>query len=139
MNTKSQKGVIVGDGGGSGGGRNGGKGDVESSGSRRNQEEELELSMKRLNLLHVQCRELRTTIQRMLEAIPDNAPVEEIYDSFVKSIAAANKQIKDFGTLYNSDEMKKVLDQAKKSRDANPKGIKPWRARDHPDWLDVDK
>ncbi|KAI1134846.1 hypothetical protein F5Y05DRAFT_396605 [Hypoxylon sp. FL0543] len=103
------------------------------------EEEQLDSNMKQLNLLHVKCRELRTTIQRMLESIPNNASSEEVYEAFVKSVAAANAQIKDFGTLYNSEESKKVLQQAKKSRDANPKGIKPWRAKDHPDWLDLDQ
>ncbi|KAI1642490.1 hypothetical protein F4815DRAFT_476586 [Daldinia loculata] len=100
-------------------------------------EEQLELSMKQLNLLHIKCRELRTTIQRMLEAIPNNSTAEEVYECFVKSVVAASTQIKDFNALYNSEESKRVLDQAKKSRDANPKGIKPWRAKDHPDWLDL--
>lgn len=62
---------------------------------------------------------------------------EEVYECFVKSVVAASTQIKDFNALYNSEESKRVLDQAKKSRDANPKGIKPWRAKDHPDWLDL--
>ncbi|KAI1654600.1 hypothetical protein F4813DRAFT_370501 [Daldinia decipiens] len=100
-------------------------------------EEQLELSMKQLNLLHIKCRELRTTIQRMLEAIPNNSTAEEVYECFVKSVVTASTQIKDFNTLYNSEESKRVFDQAKKSRDANPKGIKPWRAKDHPDWLDL--
>ncbi|KAI1393146.1 uncharacterized protein F4822DRAFT_1494 [Hypoxylon trugodes] len=96
-------------------------------------------SIANLHCFYGQCRELRTTIQRMLETIPHNATPEEVYKVFVKSVAAANTQIKDFGTLYNSEESKKVLEQAKKSREANPKGIKPWRARDHPDWLEIDQ
>ncbi|KAI1105678.1 hypothetical protein F4804DRAFT_303688 [Jackrogersella minutella] len=99
-------------------------------------EAQLELNMKQLNLLHIKCRELRTTIHRMLEDIP-NGTNQEVYEGFVKAVDAARTQIKDFGALYNSDESKKVLDQAKKSRDANPNGIKPWRYRDHPDWLDL--
>ncbi|KAI1409471.1 hypothetical protein F5Y13DRAFT_169893 [Hypoxylon sp. FL1857] len=102
------------------------------------EEEQLESNMKQLNLLHIKCRELRTTIHRMLESIPRNTTPEEAYEGFVKSVLIASTQIKDFGTLYNSEESKKVLEQAKKSRDANPKGIKPWRAKDHPDWLDLD-
>ncbi|XDG00401.1 hypothetical protein ABKA04_000016 [Annulohypoxylon sp. FPYF3050] len=74
----------------------------------------------------------------MLESIPTVASTpEEVHEGFVKSVVAASTQIKDFGTLYNSEESRKVLDQARKSRDANPKGIKPWRAKDHPDWLDL--
>jgi hypothetical protein len=47
--------------------------------------------------------------------------------------------LKDFKTLYTSEESKKVLEQAKKSREAHPKGIKPWRVRDDPNWLDWDE
>ncbi|KAI2609200.1 hypothetical protein GGR54DRAFT_643690 [Hypoxylon sp. NC1633] len=99
-------------------------------------EGQLELSMKQLNLLHIKCRELRTTIQRMLESMPSNATPEELYQSFVKAVATARSQIKDFNSLYSSEDSKKALDQAKKSRDADPKGIKTWKAKDHPDWLD---
>ncbi|KAI1758853.1 hypothetical protein GGR53DRAFT_515663 [Hypoxylon sp. FL1150] len=102
-------------------------------------EEQLELSMKHLNLLHIKCRELRTTLQHMLDTLPNNVSADEMYARFLKAIGVADSQIKDFSALYNSEESKKVLDQAKKSRDANPKGIKPWRARDHPDWLDLDQ
>jgi hypothetical protein len=35
----------------------------------------------------------------------------------------------------NDEETKKVFDRAKKSLVANPENIKPWRAKDHPDWL----
>lgn len=62
---------------------------------------------------------------------------QEFYESFIRSIDNASNQIKDFSSLYNSEQSKKALDQAKKSREADPKGIKPWRAKDHPDWLDI--
>lgn len=68
----------------------------------------------------------------------DESIADDMYARFLKTIGVAGNQIKDFSVLYNSEESKKVLDQAKKSHDANPKGIKPWRARDHPDWLDLD-
>ncbi|KAI8960406.1 hypothetical protein F5Y11DRAFT_330117 [Daldinia sp. FL1419] len=108
-----------------------------TGGNVPNEEEQLELGMKQLNLLHIKCRELRTTLQRMVEVIPNNSTAEEVHQCFLKSINAARAQITDFNALYNSEESKKVLEQAKKSRDANPKGIKPWRAKDHPDWLDL--
>ncbi|XXH04343.1 Translation initiation factor 3 subunit c [Hypoxylon texense] len=101
-------------------------------------EEQLELSMKQLNLLHVKCRELRTTLQHMLDTMPSSVSSDEMYARFLKSIGVAGGQIKDFSALYNSEESKKVLNQAKRSRDANPMGIKPWRAKDHPNWLDLD-
>ncbi|KAI1773615.1 hypothetical protein F4818DRAFT_421121 [Hypoxylon cercidicola] len=103
------------------------------------EEKQLELSMKQLNLLHIKCRELRTTLQHMLDTLPNGASANEMYERFLKSIGVAGSQIKDFSALYNSEESKKVLNQAKKSHDANPKGIKPWRAKDHPDWLHLDQ
>jgi hypothetical protein len=36
------------------------------------------------------------------------------------------------------EETLTVLEQARKSRAENPNDIKPWRARDHPDWLTRD-
>jgi hypothetical protein len=33
------------------------------------------------------------------------------------------------------EDAKKVMQQAKKSRAEQPKGIKPWKVTDHPDWL----
>lgn len=56
----------------------------------------------------------------------------------MKAVQAANDEINDFGDLYRSEESRKVLDKAKKSRDANPKNIKPWRAKDDPHWYDLD-
>lgn len=58
--------------------------------------------------------------------------------SFQSSVANAAAELRDFRALYTSDESKKVLEQARKSREAQPKNIKPWRARDHPDWLDLE-
>ncbi|OTB04789.1 hypothetical protein M426DRAFT_320379 [Hypoxylon sp. CI-4A] len=101
------------------------------------EEEQLELNMKQLDLLHIKCRQLRTSVQRMLETIPNSANGDELFEGYMRSVAAANAQIKDFSTVYNSEESKRVLEQARKSRDANPKGIAPWKAKDHPDWIDL--
>ncbi|KAI1639162.1 hypothetical protein F4809DRAFT_596847 [Biscogniauxia mediterranea] len=99
-------------------------------------EEQLEKALKHLDLLHVKCRQLRTTIPRMIETIPDNQPRDVIFKMFSSTVQSSQTEISDFTALYRGEESKKVLDQAKKSRDANPKGIRPWRAKDHPDWLD---
>jgi hypothetical protein len=48
----------------------------------------------------------------------------------------AGAEIQDFATLYTSEESKKVLEQARKSREANPRGIKTWRYKDHPEFWD---
>ncbi|KAI0378660.1 hypothetical protein F5Y04DRAFT_261292 [Hypomontagnella monticulosa] len=100
-------------------------------------EDQLHIYSKQLDLLHTKCREMRTAVQCMLEALPNNVTAEELYEAFKTSMVTASAQINEFNSLYNSEESKKALDHAKKSRDANPKGIKPWRAKDHPDWLDL--
>ncbi|KAI0156721.1 hypothetical protein GGR52DRAFT_566060 [Hypoxylon sp. FL1284] len=101
------------------------------------EEQQLNLYMNHLRLLHIKCAGLRGTLQNMLDSLPNTISPDEMYERFSKAIEIADGQIKEFGALYNSEESKKVFDQAKKSRDANPKGIKPWRAQDHPDWMDL--
>ncbi|KAI1851381.1 hypothetical protein JX265_000385 [Neoarthrinium moseri] len=103
-------------------------------------EEQLEEALEKLKLLHIKSRELRTTVPRMLEPLgTKHASRQDALTSFQTSIASAATELRDFRTLYTSDESKKVFDQAKKSRQAEPKGIKPWRARDHPGWLDSEE
>ncbi|KAI0597557.1 hypothetical protein F4775DRAFT_559664 [Biscogniauxia sp. FL1348] len=102
-------------------------------------EEQLEKALKHLDYLHVQCAQLRTTIPRMAESVPPNLPPDVAFKMFNSVIESSQAEIKDFAALYKSEESKKILDQAKKSREANPKGIKPWRFKDHPDWLKAKK
>lgn len=64
---------------------------------------------------------------------------EQVFSTFKAAVVAAQTEIKDFGELYNSDESSKVLEQARKSREAEPNGIKPWRHKDDPDWFVLDK
>ncbi|CAJ2506726.1 Uu.00g079120.m01.CDS01 [Anthostomella pinea] len=100
-------------------------------------EEQLEQALKHLDLLYIKCRELRTTIPRMFESVPDTTEnLVDVYSQAIMSMKSASTEIKDFGALYTNEQSKKVLEQAKKSRDANPKGIRPWRARDHPNLMD---
>ncbi|KAI1268425.1 hypothetical protein F5Y18DRAFT_375337 [Xylariaceae sp. FL1019] len=112
------------------------------------EEEQIKQALKHLDHLHVKCRGLRTTLPRMIERIMPEALPSDIKSSkksqeqvvaMVKAqVQAAGNEIKDFRTLYTNEESKKVLEQAQKSREANPKGIKPWRYKDHPDWWDPD-
>ncbi|KAI5920448.1 hypothetical protein F4810DRAFT_713458 [Camillea tinctor] len=103
-------------------------------------EEELEKALKHLDLLHVelgaQSRRLRTTIPRLMEGVKNGLPRDVVFKTVTSSIQTTQAELKDFTTLYRGEESRKVLEQAKKSREANPKGIKPWRYSDHPDWLD---
>ena len=63
---------------------------------------------------------------------------ENLFHQFSESTRTANKEVLDFKTLMSDEETKKVLEQARKSRAANPNNVKPWRAMDHPDWLTRD-
>ncbi|TGJ82030.1 hypothetical protein E0Z10_g6745 [Xylaria hypoxylon] len=106
------------------------------------EEQQLQRDLKHLDLLLVRCRDMRTTIPRMLGGMPEvarNNPesLEVVFGQLVNHMKSAGTEIQDFATLYTSEENKKVLDKARKSRAANPKGIKTWLYKDHPDWADV--
>ncbi|KAH8673714.1 hypothetical protein BX600DRAFT_508951 [Xylariales sp. PMI_506] len=102
-------------------------------------EEQIEEALSRLKLLHIKSRELRTIVPRMLEPLATkHTSPQDVLRSFQAAVTNASTELSDFRALYTSEESKKVLEQAKKSREADPKGIKPWRARDHPDWLDIE-
>ncbi|KAK6866238.1 hypothetical protein PG995_002766 [Apiospora arundinis] len=103
-------------------------------------EEQLEEGLKHLKLLHIKCRELRTSMPRMLDPLTtQHASNEELAVSFTKAVGTASRELSDFRTLYQSNESKQVLEHANKSRAANPEDIKPWRPKDHPDWLELDQ
>lgn len=52
---------------------------------------------------------------------------------------AAMNEVNNYKKLVTSPENTKILERAKQSRKDNPKGIKPWRPRDDPNWLNPDK
>ncbi|KAI0554353.1 hypothetical protein F4679DRAFT_528066 [Xylaria curta] len=114
-----------------------------SSPSEETQEEQqLQRDLKHLDHLLSRSREIRTTIPRMLDGMPDIAQKhqdsrEALFGELVSHMKNANTEIQDFATLYTSEESKRVLDKAKESQAANPKGIKTWLYQDHPDWADV--
>ncbi|KAI0816753.1 hypothetical protein GGR55DRAFT_628439 [Xylaria sp. FL0064] len=106
------------------------------------EEQQLQRDLKHLDLLLIRCRDMRTTIPRMLSGLPEVArnnqeSLETMFGELVNHLKSAGTEIQDFTTLYTSEENKKVLEKAKKSRDANPKGIKTWLYKDHPDWADM--
>jgi hypothetical protein len=63
---------------------------------------------------------------------------EALFRDFSESTRTANKEVSKFTTLMSDEETKKIFEQGRKSRIANPDDIKPWRAIDHPDWLTRD-
>ncbi|KAI0468315.1 hypothetical protein F4859DRAFT_491199 [Xylaria cf. heliscus] len=125
---------------------NGGQDVKEGKGQLSNEEtpEELQLQhdLKHLDYLLARCRDIRTTIPRMLDGMPEVAQKhqdsrEALFGELVSHMKSAGTEIQDFATLYTGEESKRVLDKAKGSRAANPRGIKTWLYQDHPDWADI--
>lgn len=55
-----------------------------------------------------------------------------------RAARAAMDEVNEYKKLFTSPENTKILERAKQSRKDNPKGIKPWRPRDDPNWLKRD-
>ncbi|OIW34102.1 hypothetical protein CONLIGDRAFT_569981 [Coniochaeta ligniaria NRRL 30616] len=99
------------------------------------EEARLEDSLEHLKELHLKLRALRTTIPRMVDPLRATHPSPTtFFSSFKKSVADAHKEIADIRAALTSEESKKLLDEANASRLAKPKGIRPWRATDDPNW-----
>ncbi|KAI5457744.1 hypothetical protein BGZ63DRAFT_393701 [Mariannaea sp. PMI_226] len=102
-------------------------------------EARLEEAMQQLKLLHIKVRMLRDTVPKMIDPLIQKQPSPAImFAAFMKSVNDANANVQEFTSLMRSDATKEVFDQVEKSRQANPKGIKPWRHVDHPDWFKMD-
>ena len=52
----------------------------------------------------------------------------------MKAVNDAQQEITDFTELMREEESKTVLTQAKKSKENDPKNIKPWLSSEHPSW-----
>ncbi|KAA8573021.1 hypothetical protein MFRU_027g00690 [Monilinia fructicola] len=102
-------------------------------------EAKLEQAMKTLKEMHIQCRNLRSTIPRLLAplATKQQSP-EQLYSSFQQAATTSNKEVREFTQLMKDKEGVELFEHAKRSRAENPHGIKPWRVTQHPDWLDRD-
>ncbi|KAJ9134498.1 hypothetical protein NKR23_g10085 [Pleurostoma richardsiae] len=102
-------------------------------------EERIEAALRRLKDLHVQLRNLRSSIPRMMEPmITQHSSPTALLSATNMATTTVQKEIGDFKSLMLEDSTKKVLDHAEQSRKENPKGIRQWRARDDPDWLNID-
>ncbi|QSZ35849.1 hypothetical protein DSL72_006971 [Monilinia vaccinii-corymbosi] len=100
-------------------------------------EAKLEQAMKTLKEMHIQCRNLRSTIPRLLAplATKQQSP-EQLYSSFQQAVTTSNQEVRDFTRLMKGQEGVELFEHAKRSRAENPHGIKPWRVTQHPGWLD---
>jgi hypothetical protein len=59
---------------------------------------------------------------------------DALFSSYREAIVTANKDLADFRTEMTSERTRKILEEARASRQARPLGIRPWRATEHPDW-----
>ncbi len=59
-----------------------------------------------------------------------------MFASFTGAVQESKTQLAEFREAIKSEKSQKVFRHAAESRRANPKGIKPWRAKDDPDWLE---
>jgi len=120
---------------------NGGFGEGEPLPPREDvwDEEHLENALKTLKEMHIQARNLRTTIPRLIAPLATKQPSPEVlFQEFSKSMKVASGELHQFQQLMRDEDSVNVMDQAKKSRAERPKGIKPWKVIEHPDWLTRD-
>lgn len=122
------------------------------------EEERLEDALEHLKVLHLQLRALRQTIPKLIEPLarPQQSTsrmfpavyivvtlhelpltyfeADALFSSYREAIVTANKDLADFRTAMTSERTRKILEEARASRQARPLGIRPWRATEHPDW-----
>ncbi|KAI9673434.1 MAG: hypothetical protein M1817_002896 [Caeruleum heppii] len=100
--------------------------------------DQLLVAEQRLKELHIQLREMRATIPNMVRPLitHHDSPVQ-LYQTFADAATTATREVTAFTQIMHDDQTKAVLDRAATSRKEKPGPIKPWRAAEHPDWLDL--
>ncbi|RKF74865.1 hypothetical protein GcM1_237076 [Golovinomyces cichoracearum] len=102
-------------------------------------EERLDKALKTLKEMHIQLRNLRTTIPRIIAPLTTQYPTPQIlYYEFKKSIKAANKEIQGFRQLMTAEESKQIFFRATTNQVENSECFRPWAVSEHPDWLNSD-
>ncbi|CAL3965747.1 hypothetical protein PZA11_002622 [Diplocarpon coronariae] len=103
------------------------------------EEEQLEQALKTLKEMHIQLRGLRTTVPRLIAPLTSKqSSPEALFRNFSDSANMANQEVQEFRRLMTDEKSIEVMEQARRSRAEDPKGIKPWRVTEHPDWLTRD-
>ncbi|KAI9758867.1 MAG: hypothetical protein M4579_002750 [Chaenotheca gracillima] len=100
--------------------------------------ERLEDATFKLKQMHIQLRELRNTIPKMVAPLtkPHNSP-DEFFVGFSRSATIAAEEVAAFTRLMRSEPSRTVLEYASASRKMQPNNIRPWMVTEHPDWLDL--
>ncbi|CAN8096860.1 unnamed protein product [Discula destructiva] len=100
-------------------------------------EAKIEQALKNLKDLHIQLRQLRSTIPRMQENLGGPvATAAELAAAIRGATQAARNEVDEYKQKATSPDNTMILERAKQSRAQNPKAITPWRAKNHPDWLE---
>ncbi|KAI9776962.1 MAG: hypothetical protein M1835_005366 [Candelina submexicana] len=103
-------------------------------------EAEFEAGLARLKELHIQLRNLRTTIPRIIQPfVANHSSPEDLYDDFSKAAVTAATEIQDFRKDFEDRKTMLIFTNGSLSRRVNPERISTWRVTEHPDWLDRDE
>jgi hypothetical protein len=106
----------------------------------------------------MQLRQLRSAVPRMLEPLKtkhpsrsslprlgcgsqqtnENPPAQAAFAAFKQAVEQTNKDIASFQEATLGLQTDGTLARARASQ-KNPKGLKHWRASDHPDWASPDQ
>ncbi|KAK0637225.1 hypothetical protein B0T17DRAFT_613843 [Bombardia bombarda] len=99
------------------------------------EEKRIEDGLEHLKELHLQLRALRSALPRMFEPLATKQPSPQVmFAGFSQSVKNTKDEIDRFRQAMNTEETQAVIKRANDSRRLNPVGIKPWRARDDPEW-----
>ncbi|KAL2132499.1 hypothetical protein VTI74DRAFT_3742 [Chaetomium olivicolor] len=103
-------------------------------------EQQLQEMLSQLDQMHLQLRQLRSALPRMLEPlmIKQSSP-QATYAAFLQAVESTNKEITGFREAVVRPTSRDIFKTAVSSQSVNPKGIKQWRARDDPDWANPDR
>ncbi|KAK4235493.1 hypothetical protein C8A03DRAFT_46397 [Achaetomium macrosporum] len=103
------------------------------------EEEQLMEMLSRLNQLHLQLRQLRSTLPRMLAPLMNKQPSPQAaFAAYMQSVNSTTKEVAGFREAVRGLQSDGIFARASASQQANPKGIKPWRAQNDPDWANPD-
>ncbi|KAI9846784.1 MAG: hypothetical protein M1837_003633 [Sclerophora amabilis] len=99
--------------------------------------ENLEDASEQLKRMHIQLRELRVTIPKLIQPLTTlyRSP-EELFIDFSLSATVAAKDVKAYSQYMTSAASRSVLEYASASRKNNQTGIRPWVVTEHPHWLE---
>ncbi|KAB5557884.1 hypothetical protein GE09DRAFT_92087 [Coniochaeta sp. 2T2.1] len=102
----------------------------------RREEASLEEKLEHLRELYLKVRTLRATIPKTIAPLPAKqySSPDALFSSFRRAVGDGSKEISEAKAALTSGESKKMLEEADGSRKTDPKGIRPWRATDYPNW-----